>query len=57
MGFSSCGTQAESLHGMWDLQGPGIEPMSPALAGRLLTNGPLGKSLIFFLIKEEINIV
>ena len=24
---------------------PGIEPMSPALAGRLLTTGPLGKSL------------
>ena len=31
------------LHSMWDLPGPGIEPMSPALAGRFLTTGPPGK--------------
>ena len=30
---------------MWDLPGPGIEPMTPALAGRLLTTVPPGKSL------------
>ena len=37
--------------GMWDLPGPGIEPMSPALADRFLTTGPLGKSfLIIFLM-------
>ena len=29
---------------MWDLPGPGIELVSPALAGRLLTAGPPGKS-------------
>ena len=29
---------------MWDLPGPGIEPVSPALAGGFLTTGPLGKS-------------
>ena len=29
---------------MWDLLGPGIEPMSPALAGRFLTTGSPGKS-------------
>ena len=29
-----------SYSGMWDLPGPGIEPVSPALAGRLLTTGP-----------------
>ena len=29
---------------MWDLPGPGIEPMSPALAGGFLTTGPPGKS-------------
>ena len=29
---------------MWDLPGPGIEPMSPALAGGFLINAPLGKS-------------
>ena len=30
---------------MWDLSGPGLEPVSPALAGRFLTTAPLGKSL------------
>ena len=29
--LSSCGTQAQLLHSLWDLPGPGIEPMSPAL--------------------------
>ena len=29
---SSCGSWAYLLQGMWDLPGPGIEPMSPALA-------------------------
>ena len=28
---------------MWNLPRPGIEPMSPALAGRFLTTGPPGK--------------
>ena len=28
--------------GMWDLLGPRIKPMSPALAGRFLTTGPPG---------------
>ena len=31
-------------HGMWDLPGPEIEPVSPALAGGILTTGPSGKS-------------
>ena len=31
-GLSSC---APSFDGMWDLPGPGIKPMSPALAGKL----------------------
>ena len=30
---------------MWDLPGPGLEPVSPALAGRFLTTAPPGKSL------------
>ena len=30
--------------GMWDLPGPGVEPVSPALAGRFLTIAPPGKS-------------
>ena len=43
-GFSSCGSQAQWIHGMRNLPEPGIEPMSPALAGRFLTTGPPGKS-------------
>ena len=31
--LSSCGSQAQLLRGMWDLPRPGLEPMSPALAG------------------------
>ena len=29
---------------MWDLPGPGLEPVSPALAGGFLTTAPSGKS-------------
>ena len=32
------------LHSMWDLPGPGLEPVSPALAGGFLTTAPPGKS-------------
>ena len=32
---------------MWDLPGPGLEPVSPALAGGFLTSAPPGKSLQF----------
>ena len=38
--LSSCGARAYLPRGMWDLPGPGIEPVSPAVAGRLLTTGP-----------------
>ena len=30
---------------MWDLPGPGFEPVSPALAGSFLTTGPPGKCI------------
>ena len=43
-GFSSCAAQAWLLCGMWDLPGPGLEPVSPALAGGLLTTASPGKS-------------
>ena len=34
---------------MWDLPGPGLEPVSSALAGRSLTTAPPGKpSLVFY---------
>ena len=32
---------------MWDLPGPGLEPVSPALAGEFLTTAPPGKPLQF----------
>ena len=38
--LSSCGTWAQLLRGMWDLPGPGLEPMSPALAGGFSTTAP-----------------
>ena len=31
---------------MWDPPGPGLEPMSPALAGGFLTTAPPGKSYL-----------
>ena len=42
-GLNSCGAQAQLLHGMWNLPGPGIKPMTPALAGRFLSTAPPGK--------------
>ena len=55
-GFSCCEAQALRLQqfgaqdllscSMWDLPGPGTEPMSPALAGGFLTTRPPGKSAI-----------
>ena len=30
---------------MWDLPGPGLEPVFPALTGGFLTTAPPGKSL------------
>ena len=45
--LSSCGTWAQLLHSMWDLPGPGLEPVSPALAGGFLTTVPPGKPHIF----------
>ena len=43
---SSCGVWAELPHGMWNPPRPGVEPMSPALAGRFLTTGSPGKPWI-----------
>ena len=41
--LSSCGSEAQLLHGMWDPPRPGLEPVSPALAGRFPTTAPPGK--------------
>ena len=55
-GFSCCGAQATERRlscraraqlprGMWDLLKPGTKPISPALAGGVLTTGPPGRSI------------
>ena len=35
---------------MWDLPGPGLEPVSPALAGEFLTTVPPGKPSLFIML-------
>ena len=42
--LSNCGSRAQLLRGMRDLPTPGLEPVSPALAGRFPTTAPPGKS-------------
>ena len=41
--LSSRGSRAQLLRGMWDPPRPGLEPVSPALAGRFSTTVPPGK--------------
>ena len=53
--LSSCGAWAQLLRGMWDLPGPGLEPMCPALAGRFLTTAPPGKPMLVIFIKRAYN--
>ena len=48
--LSSCGSRAQLLRGMWDFPRPGLEPVSPALAGRFSTTAPPGKPPDFFTI-------
>ena len=56
--LSSCGSRAHLLHGMWDLPRPGLEPVSPALAGRLPTTAPPGKpSVNVLMTMENTNVV
>ena len=43
--LSNCGSRAPLLRGMWDLPRPGLELVSPALAGRFSTTAPPGKPL------------
>ena len=52
--LSNCGSRAQPLRGMWDPPRPGLEPASPALAGRFPTTAPPGKPLPPpFLIQSE----
>ena len=52
--LSNCGSRAQLLHSMWDLPGPGLKPVSPALAGGFLTTAPPGKPLYSFLWSNNI---
>ena len=54
-GLRSCGARASLLRGMWDLPGPGFEPVSPALAGGFSTTAPPGKSMYKSLCRRVIN--
>ena len=49
--LSNCGSQAQPLCGTWDLPRPGLEPVSPALAGRPSTTAPPGKPRVCVLNK------
>ena len=48
--LSSCGARAQLLRGTWDPPRPGLEPVSPALAGRFSTTAPPGKPQLFLFI-------
>ena len=41
--LTNCGSWAQLLRGMWDLPRTGLEPVSPASAGRFSTTAPPGK--------------
>ena len=49
--LSNYGSRAQLLRGMWDPPRPGLESVSLALAGRLSTTAPPGKSLKFIFVR------
>ena len=51
--LSNCGSWAQLFRGMWDLPRPGLEPVSPALAGRLSTTAPPGKPKVPWSFNEH----
>ena len=55
--LSSCGTRTGLLLSMWDLPGSGVEPMSPALVGRFVTTGPLGKLCLLILSYNNVILI
>ena len=54
--LSSCSHTHKHTHGILGPP-PGMEPMSPALAGKFLTAGPSGKSFQIFFITQNRNSV
>ncbi|XP_066900141.1 PDZ domain-containing protein GIPC2 isoform X4 [Kogia breviceps] len=56
--LSGHGSRAQPLCVMWDLPGPGHEPVSPASAGGLSTTAPPGKPVVVnFLFSGSITII
>ena len=53
-GLRTWGAWASPPLGVWDLPRPETEPVSPALAGRLLTSGPPGKPWFFVINRLEV---
>ena len=54
--LSNRGLRAQLLRGMWDLPRPGLEPVSPALAGRFSTTAPPGKPSLLLLLSNLFNL-
>ena len=54
--LSNCGSRAQLLRGMWDPPRPGLEPVSPALAGRFSITAPPGKPPAFHFLKSLISL-
>ena len=50
----SCSTPASLLLTMWELPRPGVEPMTPALAGGFSTTRPPGKPNFIILSTEKL---
>ena len=51
--LSSCGAQAWLPRSIWDLPGPGIKLVLPALQAGFLTTGPPGNPAFFYQEKRE----
>ena len=56
-GLGSCGSRVEMLHSIWDLPGPRIELMLPALAGGLSTTTPPGSPSLSFLFCSSLRLL
>ena len=41
---------------MWDIPGPGIEPLSPALAGIVFTTEPPGKARLLYFKMDGLSV-
>ena len=50
--LSNCGLRAQLSRGMWDLPRPGLEPVSPALAGGFSTTAPPGKPHFLYFLRR-----